>query len=59
MRNNLFKKQLGLYALPLMLALCMPMSASAGVNETNGVQGIQQNGRTVTVTVRDALGEVI
>ena len=59
MRNNLFRKQLGLYALPLMLAFCMPMNASASVNETNGVQGIQQNGRTVTVTVKDAMGEVI
>ena len=59
MRNNFFKKQLGLCALPLMFALCMPMNASAGVDETNGVQGIQQNGRTVTVTVKDALGEVI
>ncbi|MBR3625512.1 MAG: carboxypeptidase-like regulatory domain-containing protein [Bacteroidaceae bacterium] len=37
----------------------MPMNAMAGVTETTGVQGIQQNGRTVTVTVKDALGEVI
>ena len=59
MRNNLLKKHLGLCALPLFLAVCMPMSASAAVNETTGIEGIQQNGRTVTVTVKDALGEVI
>ena len=45
--------------MPLFLAVCMPMSASAAVNETTGIEGIQQNGRTVTVTVKDALGEVI
>jgi TonB-linked SusC/RagA family outer membrane protein len=59
MRNNLLKKHLGLCALPLFLAVCMPMSASAAVNESTGIEGIQQNGRTVTVTVKDALGEVI
>jgi TonB-linked SusC/RagA family outer membrane protein len=59
MRNNLLKKHLGLCALPLFLAVCMPMNASAAVNESTGIEGIQQNGRTVTVTVRDALGEVI
>ena len=59
MRNNLLKKQLGLCALPLLLAVCMPMSASAGVTETTGVQGVQQNGRNVTVTVKDSMGEVI
>ena len=59
MRNSLLKKHLGLCALPLFLAVCMPMSASAAVNESTGIEGIQQNGRTVTVTVKDALGEVI
>ena len=58
MRNNLLKN-LGLCALPLFLAVFMPTSATAAVNETTGIDGIQQNGRTVTVTVRDAMGEVI
>ena len=58
MRNNLLKN-LGLCALPLFLAVFMPTSATAAVNETTGIDGIQQNGRTVTVTVRDNMGEVI
>ena len=59
MRNNLLTKRLRLCALPLFLAVCMPMGTMAAVTETTGVQGIQQNGRNVTVTVKDALGEVI
>ena len=59
MRNNLLTKRLRLCALPLFLAVCMPMGTMAAVTETTGVQGIQQNGRNVTVTVMDALGEVI
>ena len=59
MRNNLLKKHFGLCALPLFLAVCMPMSSMASVNETTGIEGIQQNGRTVTVTVMDSQGEVI
>ena len=45
--------------MPLFFAVCLPMSASAAVTESTGIEGIQQNGRTVTVTVKDALGEVI
>ena len=57
--RNILLKNLGLCALPLFLAVFMPTSATAAVNETTGIDGIQQNGRTVTVTVKDALGEVI
>jgi len=59
MKNNLLTKHLRRYALPLCLTMCLPMATLAAETETAAVQGVQQNGRNVTVTVKDALGEVI
>ena len=59
MKDIRLKRTMKLCALPLFLAVCTPVNMVAAGTETTGIESIQQNGRTVTVQVNDALGEVI
>lgn len=59
MKMNFLRSSMRLCALPLSLAVISPAVATEESASAIGVNWVQQKGRTVKVTVKDAAGEII
>lgn len=59
MKMNFLRSSMRLCALPLSLAVISPALATEESASAAGVNWVQQDGRTVKVTVKDAAGEII
>ena len=59
MKMNFLRNSMRLCALPLSLAVISPAVATEESASAIGVNWVQQKGRTVKVTVKDAAGEII
>ena len=59
MKMNFLRSSMRLCALPLSLAVISPAVATEERASAIGVNWVQQKGRTVKVTVKDAAGEII
>ena len=59
MKMNFLRSSMKLCALPLSLAVISPALATEESASAIGVNWVQQEGRTVKVTVKDAAGEII
>lgn len=59
MKMNFLRSSMRLCALPLSLAIISPAVATGESLSAIGVNWVQQKGRTVRVTVKDAAGEII